>query len=198
MENIRKREESSRGSGSSQNGTSRSLRWLRSMSRSARCTNALSDDNEKDGSGYSPLHGVSGLRGDYPTSSRRRTVFERLRPATGGPRDEDSSPAPGGLIPPPDFEHESYSRGWVSGKKHKLVNVDAVHNMRKIAMDEMKRKDQQIQCLNEQLGEDAKTMEHLQLEVQSERQKRMAVERDNVVLRDQVDMLIDMYLSSSM
>lgn len=65
-------------------------------------------------------------------SERRRALFEPLGP--NGPKSPDS------LLPPPDFDAASYPRGWVIGKKRKLVNVDVVESMRRIAVHEMNRK----------------------------------------------------------
>jgi hypothetical protein len=44
------------------------------------------------------------------------------------------------LLPPPDFESANYPKGWLIGKKRKLVNVDVVESMRRIAVQEMNRK----------------------------------------------------------
>lgn len=67
-------------------------------------------------------------------SARRRALFEPLEPVNGrGIRAED-------LLPPPDFDSTSYPKGWLVGKKRKLVNVDVVESMRRIAVQEMNRK----------------------------------------------------------
>ncbi|KAJ0735952.1 putative protein heading date repressor 1 [Helianthus annuus] len=83
---------------------------------------------------------------------------------------------------------ETYPRGWLIGKKRKLVNVDVVESMRRIAVQEMNRKD----GLNEQLEEDSRVLEHLQLQLLDERSKRADVERQNALLQNQVDMLMNM------
>ncbi|MCO5592111.1 hypothetical protein L7F22_046106 [Adiantum nelumboides] len=117
-------------------------------------------------------------------SERRRALFEPLGP--------NSVKAFDSFLPPPDFDAASYPRGWVIGKKRKLVNVDVVESMRRIAVQEMNRKDREINGLNEQLEEDARTMEHLQMELQQERQKRLQAEREKSTLQAQSDMLMTM------
>ncbi|KAI5069899.1 hypothetical protein GOP47_0014242 [Adiantum capillus-veneris] len=117
-------------------------------------------------------------------SERRRSLFEPL--SSNGPKSPDS------LLPPPDFDVATYPRGWVIGKKRKLVNVDVVESMRRIAIHEMNRKDREIDGLSEQLEEDSRTMEHLQLELQQERRKRLQVEREKSSLQEQVNMLMTM------
>lgn len=52
--------------------------------------------------------------------------------------------------------------------------------------------DREIDGLNEQLEEDAHCLEHLQLQLVQERSKRAEVERENKVLQDQVNMLMNM------
>lgn len=52
--------------------------------------------------------------------------------------------------------------------------------------------DREINGLNEQLEEDSKAMEHLQLELQQERRKRLQAEREASVLQGQVEMLMTM------
>ncbi|GLJ06627.1 hypothetical protein SUGI_0043440 [Cryptomeria japonica] len=96
------------------------------------------------------------------------------------------------LLPCPDFEEMVYPRGWSEGKKRKLVNVDVVESMRRIAIQEMNRKDREIDGLNEQLEEDCKTMELLQLQLQQERAKRLEAERQNAWLNEQVSTIMDM------
>eukprot|EP00250_Pteridium_aquilinum_P014849 c22234_g1_i3 orf=135-413(+) len=54
------------------------------------------------------------------------------------------------------------------------------------------RMDREIDGLNEQLEEDARTMEHIQLELQQERQKRLQAEREKSTLQAQADMLLTM------
>lgn len=68
-------------------------------------------------------------------SERRRALFEPLGPAGGGGRTVNDA-----LLPPPDFDPASYPKGWLVGKKRKLVNVDVVESMRRIAVQEMNRK----------------------------------------------------------
>jgi hypothetical protein len=70
-------------------------------------------------------------------SERRKALFEPLEPVMNlnGKR-----PSAESLLPPPDFDSTSYPRGWLIGKKRKLVNVDVVESMRKIAIQEMNRK----------------------------------------------------------
>lgn len=125
---------------------------------------------------------------DAQLSERRKAMFEPLGPSYRGPRDG----SPDSNLPPPDFDVSSYPQGWVVGKKRKLVNVDVVESMRRIAVHEMNRKDREIGGLNEQLEEDSKTMEHLQIQLQSERTKRMQIERENNMLQSQINMLMTM------
>ncbi|GMP34435.1 hypothetical protein CsSME_00007303 [Camellia sinensis var. sinensis] len=68
-------------------------------------------------------------------SERRKALFEPLEPNINGKR-----PSAESLLPPPDFDSASYPRGWLIGKKRKLVNVDVVESMRRIAIQEMNRK----------------------------------------------------------
>lgn len=71
-------------------------------------------------------------------SEKRKALFEPLEPITNlngkRPTAADS------LLPPPDFESANYPKGWLIGKKRKLVNVDVVESMRRIAVQEMNRK----------------------------------------------------------
>ncbi|KAK6915167.1 hypothetical protein RJ641_020284 [Dillenia turbinata] len=122
-------------------------------------------------------------------SERRKALFEPLEPIKNlnGHRASNES-----LLPPPDFDSASYPKGWLIGKKRKLVNVDVVESMRKIAIQEMNRKDREIDGLNEQLEEDARCLEHLQLQLLEERSKRADVERQNAVLQNQLDMMMNM------
>ncbi|KAL0010919.1 hypothetical protein SO802_006027 [Lithocarpus litseifolius] len=122
-------------------------------------------------------------------SERRKALFEPLEPITNinGRR-----PSAESLLPPPDFDSTNYPKGWLIGKKRKLVNVDVVESMRRIAVQEMNRKDREIDGLNQQLEEDAQCLEHLQLQLLQERSKRAEVERDNAVLQDQISMLMNM------
>lgn len=52
--------------------------------------------------------------------------------------------------------------------------------------------DREIDGLNVQLEEDARVLEHLQIQLLEEKSKRTNVERENVMLQDQVNMLMDM------
>ncbi|KAJ4718677.1 putative Snf1-related kinase interactor 1 [Melia azedarach] len=119
-------------------------------------------------------------------SERRKALFEPLEPSDGRKRSAES------LLPPPDFDSASYPKGWLIGKKRKLVNVDVVESMRRIAVQEINRKDREIDGLNEQLEEDAQCLEHLQLQLLQERSKRSEVERENAMLQDQITMLMNM------
>ncbi|XP_011084642.1 protein HEADING DATE REPRESSOR 1-like, partial [Sesamum indicum] len=121
-------------------------------------------------------------------SEKRKALFEPLDPVgnTNGKR-----PSAESLLPPPDFESASYPKGWLIGKKRKLVNVDVVESMRRIAVQEMNRKDREIDGLNEQLEEDARCLEHLQLQLLDERSKRADIERQNAMLQNQIAMLMD-------
>ncbi|KAJ6393008.1 hypothetical protein OIU77_022478 [Salix suchowensis] len=105
-------------------------------------------------------------------SERRKALFEPLEPVTdiNGKRSSAES-----LLPPPDFDAASYPKGWLIGKKRKLVNVDVVESMRRIAVQEMNRKDREINGLNEQLEEDARCLEHLQLQLLQEKSRRAEV-----------------------
>uniref|UniRef100_A0A5B7AXY6 Uncharacterized protein n=1 Tax=Davidia involucrata TaxID=16924 RepID=A0A5B7AXY6_DAVIN len=122
-------------------------------------------------------------------SERRKALFEPLEPImnVNGRR-----PSAESLLPPPDFDSASYPRGWLIGKKRKLVNVDVVESMRRIAIQEMNRKDREIDGLNEQLEGDARCLEHLQLQLLEERSKRANVERENAMLQNQINMLVNM------
>ena len=52
--------------------------------------------------------------------------------------------------------------------------------------------DREIDGLNEQLEEDARCLEHLQLQLLQEKSKRTEVERENAMLQDQISMLMNM------
>lgn len=52
--------------------------------------------------------------------------------------------------------------------------------------------DREIDGLNEQLEEDARCLEHLQVQLLDEKSKRSEVERENTMLRDQISMLMNM------
>ncbi|CAA0843308.1 Unknown protein [Striga hermonthica] len=123
-------------------------------------------------------------------SEKRKALFEPLEPAVNSVNGK--RPSAESLLPPPDFEPASYPKGWLMGKKRKLVNVDVVESMRRIAVQEMNRKDREIDGLNEQLEEDSRCLEHLQLQLLDERSKRADVERQNAMLQNQITMLMDM------
>ncbi|XP_072990470.1 protein HEADING DATE REPRESSOR 1 isoform X2 [Typha latifolia] len=123
-------------------------------------------------------------------SDRRKALFEPLEPTMGGLKG-GRNPAEI-LLPPPDFDTTSYPKGWLVGKKRKLVNVDVVESMRRIAIQEMNRKDREINGLNEQLEEDSRCLEHLQVQLLQERSRRAEVERENAMLQDQISMLMNM------
>ncbi|XP_048131339.1 protein HEADING DATE REPRESSOR 1-like [Rhodamnia argentea] len=124
-----------------------------------------------------------------PLSERRKALFEPLEPVGSA---KGRHPSNESLLPPPDFDAASYPRGWLIGKRRKLVNVDVVESMRRIAVQEMNRKDKEIDGLNEQLEEDARCLEHLQIQLLDEKSKRSEVERENKMLHDQVSMLMNM------
>lgn len=124
-------------------------------------------------------------------SEKRQALFEPLQPIRYRGDGRKRTPAEE-LLPPPDFESTYYPKGWLVGKKRKLVNVDVVESMRRIAVQEMNRKDREIDGLNEQLEEDAKCLEHLQLQLLDERSKRAEVERENSMLQNQISMLMNM------
>lgn len=52
--------------------------------------------------------------------------------------------------------------------------------------------DREIDGLNEQLDEDSRCLELLQVQLVEERSKRSRLERDNEMLQDQVNMLMNM------
>ena len=79
-------------------------------------------------------------------SERRKALFEPLQPinnAVNGQRPSAESLLP---PPPPDFESANNPKGWLIGKKRKLVNVDVVQSMRRIAIQEMNRKVKLKKC----------------------------------------------------
>ncbi|KAL2453534.1 hypothetical protein Adt_48966 [Abeliophyllum distichum] len=115
-------------------------------------------------------------------SEKRKALFEPLEPVSGQRTSAES------LLPPPDFESASYPKGWLIGKKRKLVNVDVVENINGREC----MQDREIDGLNEQLEEDARVLEHLQLQLLEERSKRTDVERQNTMLQDQITMLMNM------
>ncbi|XP_077215371.1 protein HEADING DATE REPRESSOR 1-like [Tasmannia lanceolata] len=122
-------------------------------------------------------------------SDRRKALFEPLESTKDLKRQRPSAEM---VLPPPDFDSMTYPRGWLIGKKRKLVNVDVVESMRRIAVQEMNRKDREIDGLNEQLEEDARCLEHLQLQLLQERSKRNNAERENSMLQKQISMLMNM------
>ncbi|XP_049367681.1 protein HEADING DATE REPRESSOR 1 isoform X1 [Solanum verrucosum] len=137
-------------------------------------------------------------------SERRKALFEPLEPVTNA---NGRRPSAETLLPPPDFDAACYPKGWLAGKRRKLVNVDVVESMRRIALQEMNRKfkfnrntnhmtmlqDREIDGLNEQLEADAQCLEHLQIQLLEERSKRADVERQNAMLQSQINVLMDMY-----
>ncbi|OIW04972.1 hypothetical protein TanjilG_01168 [Lupinus angustifolius] len=129
------------------------------------------------------------MQNSTPLSDCRKALFEPLEPIANV---SGKRPSAESLLPPPDFEYANYPRGWVIGKKRKLVNVDVVESMRRIAVQEMNRKDREIDGLNEQLEEDSRCLEHLQLQLVDEKSKRAQVERENAMLKDQVNILMNM------
>ncbi|XP_006648041.1 protein HEADING DATE REPRESSOR 1 [Oryza brachyantha] len=118
-------------------------------------------------------------------SEKRKALFEPLEPINGKRSSSEM------LLPPPDFEPASYPKGWLVGKKRKLVNVDVVESMRRIAIQEMNRKDREITGLNEQLEEDSRVLELLQKQLADERKKRAEIEKENSMLHEQVSMLMN-------
>jgi hypothetical protein len=168
-----------------EDGTRRQL--SRSSSRKGRLEYEAEEEYPADLLEYDADVILNGME-DQQLSERRRAMFEPLGPSYRGPRDG----SPDSTLPPPDFDISTYPQGWVVGKKRKLVNVDVVESMRRIAVHEMNRKDREIGGLNEQLEEDSKTMEHLQIQLQQERTKRMQVERENNMLQSQMNMLVNM------
>ncbi|KAL1292650.1 hypothetical protein HN51_053217 [Arachis hypogaea] len=124
-------------------------------------------------------------------SERRKALFEPLEPITNS-NGRRLRPSNESLLPPPDFDSADYPKGWLIGKKRKLVNVDVVESMRRIAVQEMNRKDREIDGLNEQLEEDSRVLEHLQIQLLEEKSKRARVERENTMLQEQVNMLMNM------
>lgn len=122
-------------------------------------------------------------------SERRKALFEPLEPIDNLSRKRPSNES---LLPPPDFDTTAYPKGWLIGKKRKLVNVDVVESMRRIAIQEMNRKDREIDGLSEQLDEDSRVLEHLQTQLLEEKRKRSDVERENAMLQDQINMLMNM------
>lgn len=52
--------------------------------------------------------------------------------------------------------------------------------------------DREINGLNEQLEEDARCLEHLQVQLVEEKSKRARIERENAMLQEQVNMLMNM------
>lgn len=139
--------------------------------------NAASTTTEDDAHQADPMANLS---------EKRKALFEPLEPINGKRSSADM------LLPPPDFEPASYPKGWLVGKKRKLVNVDVVESMRRIAILEMNRKDREIGGLNEQLEEDSRVLELLQKQLADERRKRLDIEKENSMLQEQVSMLMNM------
>lgn len=82
----------------------------------------IMDENQQESNSVSVL------------SEKRKALFEPLEPVSG------RQPSAESLLPPPDFESASYPKGWLIGKRRKLVNVDVVESMRRIAVQEINRK----------------------------------------------------------
>ncbi|KAK1434004.1 hypothetical protein QVD17_10922 [Tagetes erecta] len=164
--------------------------FWKSRKRSATMKNLYKDMKEEADKTSENKEGDDIMEETTPVlSEKRKALFEPLEPIMdlNGRR-----PSAETLLPPPDFDSASYPRGWLIGKKRKLVNVDVVESMRRIAVQEMNRKDREIDGLNEQLDEDSRVLEHLQLQLLDERSKRADVERQNAMLQNQVDMLMNM------
>ena len=116
-----------------EDGTRRQL--SRSSSRKARPEYEAEEEYPADLLEYDADVLENGME-DAQLSERRKAMFEPLGPSYRGPRDG----SPDSNLPPPDFDVSSYPQGWVVGKKRKLVNVDVVESMRRIAVHEMNRK----------------------------------------------------------
>lgn len=101
----------------------------------------VSDTDKSPGKEKLQEYSVEDKRRELNTTSilseKRKALFEPLEPVLNlnGKR-----PSAESLLPPPDFESATYPRGWLIGKKRKLVNVDVVESMRRIAIQEMNRK----------------------------------------------------------
>lgn len=52
--------------------------------------------------------------------------------------------------------------------------------------------DREIDGLAEQLDEDSRVLEHLQMQLLEEKRKRADAERENTMLQDQINMLMNM------
>ncbi|KAE8735648.1 licodione synthase-like [Hibiscus syriacus] len=126
-------------------------------------------------------------------SERRKALFDPLEPIKNinGRRPSTES-----LLPPPSFDAACYPKGSLIGKKRKLVNVDVVESMRRIAVQEMNRKDREIDGLNKQLEEDSSCVEYLQLQLLQEKSKRWEVERKDAMLQEHISMLMNMLQES--
>lgn len=61
-----------------------------------------------------------------------------------------------------------------------------------MVLDHSMAQDKEIDGLNEQLEEDARCLEHLQVQLLDERRKRSDAERQNAMLQDQISMLMTM------
>ncbi|CAN4088605.1 unnamed protein product [Withania somnifera] len=112
-------------------------------------------------------------------SERRKALSEPLEPIM---KVNGRRPSAESLLPPPDFDAACYPKGWLAGRRRKLVNVDVVESMRRIALQEMNRK----------LQADAQCLEHLQIQLLEERSKRADVERQNAMLQTQINVLMNM------
>ncbi|KAK9109377.1 hypothetical protein Sjap_017437 [Stephania japonica] len=72
---------------------------------------------------------------------------------------------------------------WINSALH-------CHHPIKVAL-EILGHDREIDGLNEQLEEDAKALEHIQLQILQERSRRSEVKRENTMLQNQVSMLMN-------
>lgn len=72
----------------------------------------------------------------------------------------------------------------MEGKRFKLR---LMHLMSVVALQ-----DREIDGLNEQLEEDSRCLEHLQIQLVEEKSKRSRLERENEMLQEQVNMLMNM------
>ncbi|KAL0916724.1 hypothetical protein M5K25_014257 [Dendrobium thyrsiflorum] len=149
---------------------SASSRSLESSLKEEGDSRVLNDITKENQTQSSPLN--DNEKQDDPKanlSERRRALFEPLQPIRYSGDGKNRTPAEE-LLPPPDFDSTSYPKGWLVGKKRKLVNVDVVESMRRIAVQEMNRK----------------------LQLLDERSKRADVERENSMLQNQITMLMSM------
>ncbi|KAL9316514.1 hypothetical protein ACSQ67_017515 [Phaseolus vulgaris] len=107
-----------------------------------------------------------------PISERRKALFEPLEPIknVNGRR-----PSAESLLPPLTLS---------------LKLKPLAHSLLLFLL--LLLQDREIDGLNEQLEEDSRCLEHLQLQLVDERSKRARVERENAMLEEQVSMLMNM------